>query len=131
MARSGDRDVNKTAGRQRASQVWCIETLRTGGELAISGQLDVHSVPDVRLALGRAIEEGSGELLLHLGEAEIGDATGLGVIVGAHHRAQRAGRRLVLVDASARLERLLRATKLIRVIPLIRPALRPAVGVPA
>lgn len=108
-----------------------IDVLQLGAELAVHGQLDVHSVADVRAAFGRAIEDGVGDLVLHLGDAEIGDATGLGVIVGAHHRALRAGRRLVLADASLRLERLMRATGLHRVIPLTRPRLPQAAILPA
>ncbi|HET8601026.1 MAG TPA: STAS domain-containing protein [Segeticoccus sp.] len=87
-----------------------------GRELTVSGRLDVHTVADVRLLLHRAVDDGDGDLLLHLRHAEVGDATGLGVIVGAHNRARRAGRRLVLVDASPRLERLLRASRLSRVL---------------
>lgn len=108
-----------------------IDVLQHGAELAVRGQLDVHSVADVRAALGRAIDDGVGDLVLHLGEAEIGDATGLGVIVGAHHRALRAGRRLVLADASLRLERLMRATGLHRVIPLTQQQLPQSVILPA
>jgi anti-anti-sigma factor len=55
---------------------------------------------------------GDGDLVLHLGQAEISDATGLGVLVGLHQRARRSGRRLVIAEASERLERLLRLTKL-------------------
>ena len=95
-----------------------IDIQRRGTEIFVTGELNVHTVADVRLALGQAIDGGVGDLVVHLGDAEIGDATGLGVIVGAHHRALRAGRRLVLADASMRLERLMRATGLHRVIPL-------------
>lgn len=108
-----------------------IDVLRLGAELSVTGELNVHTVADVRLALGRAIDGGVGDLVIHLGEAEIGDATGLGVIVGAHHRAQRAGRRLVLADASMRLERLMRATGLHRVIPLSVQRLPQPVILPA
>lgn len=108
-----------------------IEVLRPGAELSVTGELNVHTVADVRVALSRAIDDGVGDLTVHLGEAEIGDATGLGVIVGAHHRAQRAGRRLVLADASMRLERLMRATGLHRVIPLSRQLLPQPVILPA
>ncbi|WP_265444913.1 STAS domain-containing protein [Flexivirga meconopsidis] len=121
MARSGDREPNSTT----------IEVLQPGAEIAVHGALDVHSVADVRNALSRAIDDGAGDLVLHLGSAEIGDATGLGVIVGAHHRAMRAGRKLVLADGSARLERLMRATKLSRVIPLGRSTLSQPAALPA
>lgn len=106
MARSGD--------RRGAAAV--VNEVRPGVELRVQGLLGVPSVADVRTALSRAIDAGAGDLVLHLGAAEVTDATGLGVIVGAHHRARRAGRRLVIADASPRLERLLRATKLSRVI---------------
>jgi len=83
-----------------------------GGQVCIRGRLDVQTVAEVRLLLQHAVDSGSGDLLVDLADAEIGDATGLGVLVGAHHRARRAGRQLVLVDVSARLERLLRAARL-------------------
>jgi anti-anti-sigma factor len=87
-----------------------------GHDVVLEGRLDVHSVPDIRDAVHAVILGGQGEVRLHLAEAEIGDATGLGVIVHLHRRATRAGRRLVLVDASERTTRLLRACRLERII---------------
>ena len=87
-----------------------------GQEVCVSGRLDVHTVAEVRLALHEILGRGAGDLLIHLAQAEVHDATGLGVIVGAHHRARRAGRRLVLVDVSPRLDRLLQASRLHRVL---------------
>lgn len=84
----------------------------SGGVVRLRGALDVHTVPDLRAQLHRVLESGEGDLVLHLGEAEVRDATGLGVLVGVHHRARRRGRRLVIGRASERLERLLRSTKL-------------------
>jgi anti-anti-sigma factor len=104
-----------TAGTVQAPSVTVLETV-TGQELVITGRLDVHTVADVRLQLHAVVDRGSGDLLVHLAEAEVHDATGLGVIVGAHHRARRAGRQLVLVDVSPRLDRLLRASRLHRVL---------------
>lgn len=87
-----------------------------GETVRIEGRLDVHTVADVRLLLHEAIDAGRGDLRLDLSLVEVGDATGLGVLVGAHHRARRAGRRLVLVGVPSRLDRLLRATRLHRVL---------------
>ena len=87
-----------------------------GHDIVLEGRLDVHSVPDIRDAVHAVIDAGAGEVRLHLSAAEIGDATGLGVIVHRHRRATRAGRRLVLVDASDRTTRLLRACRLERII---------------
>jgi len=87
-----------------------------GHEVTITGRLDVTSVDEVRLALHDALARGAGDLMVHLAEAEVHDAAGLGVIVGIHHRARRMGRRLVLVDVSPRLDRLLHASRLHRVL---------------
>lgn len=87
---------------------------QTGQEVAISGRIDVHTVPDVRLLLHEIIDTGTGDVLMRLEGAEIGDATGLGVLVEAYNRARRAGRRLAVVDMTARTERLLRASRLDR-----------------
>ena len=103
--------------REAASvpDVFLRET-RAGQEVELGGRLDVHSVADLRVLLHEVLEHGEGDLLVHLAEAEVGDATGLGLIVGTHHRARRLGRRLVLVDVSPRLDRLLRSSRLHRVI---------------
>ena len=87
-----------------------------GHDVIIEGRLDVHTVPDIRDAIHAVIIAGSGELRLHLGDAEIGDATGLGVIVHLHRRATRAERRLLLLDASDRTTRLLRGCRLERIL---------------
>ena len=103
-----------TAGALQAPSVTVLETV-PGQELKIAGRLDVHTVADVRLLLHAVVDRGSGDLLVHLAEAEVHDATGLGVIVGAHHApAGPAGS--VLVDVSPRLDRLLRASRLHRVL---------------
>lgn len=94
----------------------CVAEISLGQEVSVTGRLDVNTVAVVRLGLQDIMDRGVGDLLLHLADAEIHDATGLGVIVGAHHRARRAGRRLVLVDVSPRLDRLLRASRLHRVL---------------
>jgi anti-sigma B factor antagonist len=99
----------------------------TGQEVSVSGRLDVNSVAEVRLALQDILGRGVGDLLIHLAQAEVCDATGLAVIVGVHHRARQLGRRLVLVDVSPRLDRLLRASRLNRV--LVRAPAADAVAV--
>lgn len=87
-----------------------------GSLVALSGRLDVHAAADVRNELAAAVDQGSGELVVHLGALEAVDATGLGVLVGAHRRAQRAGRTLVLQDVPPVVGRLLLVTRLDRVL---------------
>jgi anti-anti-sigma factor len=76
--------------------------------------------PDVRLALAAAALAGDGDLELDLAGLQQVDATGLGVLVGGHRAALRAGRTLVLLDVPAQLERLLLVTRLHRVIRTAR-----------
>jgi len=91
-------------------------------DLTLTGPLDVHVAADVRLALAAAVDAGSGELLVDLRDVGPVDATGLGVLVGAHRRAQRAGRTLVLADVPDQVARLLFLTRLDRVLVLRRSA---------
>ena len=85
-------------------------------EMALTGRLDVHVAADVRLALAEAVDAGSGELVIDLAGLEAVDATGLGVLVGAHRRAHRAGRTLVLAGVPAPVGRLLLVTRLDKVL---------------
>jgi anti-sigma B factor antagonist len=91
-----------------------IRVVRPGEEVDLVGRLDGKTASWVRDALHACVDEGQGDLLVHVGELELWDAAGLGVLVGAHRRARRAGRRLVLTDVPPRHVRILRATRLHR-----------------
>ena len=87
-----------------------------GSAVRLVGRLDVHTVADVRAALQQAIDSGTGALVVDVRETDVYDATGLGVLMGMHRRALRADRTLVLRNVPERLGRLLRATRLDRVL---------------
>ena len=87
-----------------------------GRVLAVGGRLDVSAAADARLGIAAAVDDGDGDLVLDLVACEGVDATGLGVLVGAHRHAGRAGRTLVLRDAPPPVSRLLRRTRLDRVL---------------
>lgn len=89
-----------------------------GREVVLAGRLDVHTVAEVRTALHSAIDAGEGRLTVYLHDAEVMDATGLGVLIGGHRRAERSGRSLVLRGPSPRLVRLLGAMRLHRVLTI-------------
>ena len=98
-----------------------VEMVKVGCEVALSGRLDAKSAPVARALLAELVEGGDGDVLVHVGTLEIWDASGLGVLVGAHRTARRAGRRLVLAEVPPRQVRLLRATGLHRLIT-VEPA---------
>jgi anti-anti-sigma factor len=95
-----------------------VVSVAAGYELALSGRLDMRNATEVREALHSAIDAGAGDLIVDASGVDLIDATGLGVLLGAHRRATKAGRRVVLRDASPRLVRMLRLARLHRVFVL-------------
>jgi len=93
-----------------------IDVAAPGCLLVLRGRLGSASVADVRAALSAAIDIGVDDLVVDMSGVELMDATGLGVLVGSHRRAERAGRRLVLQNVPERIDRLLLATRLHRVL---------------
>jgi anti-sigma B factor antagonist len=91
-----------------------VRVVRPGAEIDLVGWLDSRTASTLRELLQQYVDEGEGDLLLHIGSLEIRDSAGLGVLVGAHRRARRAGRRIVLTEVPPRHLRLLKATKLHR-----------------
>src|SRR4051794_14971105 len=108
----------------RGGVAMVIDVLRPGAVIALSGRLGATTVADVRAALAGAIAIGVGDLVVDLHGVELVDATGLGVLVGAHRRADRVGRRLVLRMIPERIDRLLVATRLHRVLCIDRTVIR-------
>lgn len=108
----------KTASRPSAAFV--LDVHEPGRRLAARGRLDVAAATDARLALAHAVGQGDGDLVVDLSALQQVDATGLGVLVGAHRAAGRAGRTLVLLDVPPQVERLLLVTRLHRVIRTAR-----------
>ena len=97
-------------------QIVQIEVIKPGCLLALRGRLGSASVADVRQAITDAIDLGVDDVVIDMSNVDLMDATGLGVLVGCHRRAERAGRRLVLQNVPERIDRLLLATRLHRVL---------------
>lgn len=86
------------------------------GAIRLAGRLDTRVAADVRLVLADAVDQGAGDVEVDLAAVTGVDAAGLGVLLGAHRRAGRAGRRLVLLDVPPPVERMLLLTRLDRVL---------------
>ena len=95
-----------------------IDVADAGRLVVLTGRLDVVCVADVRIALHGAVDDGTGDLLLDARGIDSIDTSGLGVLVGAHRRAGRAGRRLVVFGAPPQVLRMLQLTRLDRVLQL-------------
>ena len=94
-----------------------IEGAVNGGlaAVAVRGELDIRSAPDLRAWLTKVLDDGAVQLVIDLAEVAFMDSSGLGVLVGAHKRLVRIGGRLHVVGVSPPVARLLTVTGLSRV----------------
>jgi len=98
----------------------------SGAQLILAGRLDVSTVASYRRTLHAAVDQGTGPVTLDLAGLEQLDATGLAMLLGTARRAEAAGRALVLRNVPPRVSRLLRLTRLNRVLREEPAALLPA-----
>lgn len=86
----------------------------------LASRVDATTVADLRRVLQSAIDLGAGDLVVDLGKVTVLDAAALGMLVAAHRRAGRAGRRLVLRSVPPSVGRVLAMTRLHRVLNVER-----------
>jgi anti-sigma B factor antagonist len=81
--------------------------------VALSGELDVSTAPSVEERL-IALEttEALGGVVLDLRDVAFIDSTGLSLLINAHSRGQKAGRRVTIVPGSGPPRRILETTGL-------------------
>lgn len=66
--------------------------------IAVGGEIDIFTAPEVRSAALSAIEEGAVHIVLDLSRASFLDSTGLGVIIGISKRVRPLGGDVVIVN---------------------------------
>ena len=76
-----------------------------GVVLALSGELDIASAPELEQRLSELMAEGHLRVLLDLNELSFVDSPGISVLIRAKQEAETAGRRLVLRRPTAQLYR--------------------------
>jgi anti-sigma B factor antagonist len=80
--------------------------------LALRGELDLASAPILEARLRAADVEDHSDVALDLTDLSFVDATGLKVILNAHRRAAWRGGRVILLNPSSDIRRLLSLTAL-------------------
>ncbi|MEH0936406.1 anti-sigma factor antagonist [Micromonospora psammae] len=95
-------------------------------EVRVAGEIDVASVGALRVALWAA--PARPVLRLDLSGVRVLSAAGVRAVVAAHLRVRARGGELVLVDPDPTVARVLRATGLHRVIPVVRSVPLPSAG---
>lgn len=80
-----------------------------GARVSVSGEVDVSCASELRDALDAALADlaAGSELVCDLGEVPYIDSTGIGVLVGAAHRASEAGSTLVVARPQRNVARVL------------------------
>lgn len=78
-----------------------------GRSLLVSGEVDVSNAHELRDAIDAAFEEGLAQVEVDLSEVPYIDSTGIGVLVGAAHRAGEAGGSLAVLRPQRNVARVL------------------------
>lgn len=65
-----------------------------GEVVAVSGEVDVSCAPELREAVDAALDTAEARVTVDIARVPYIDSTGIGVLVGAAHRATEAGKEL-------------------------------------
>jgi len=84
----------------------------------VEGEVDAHTAPQLKTAIGTAIEHGATEVIADLDQVTFMDSTGLGVLVGGLKRLRELGGELRIVCTRRPILRILEITGLDKVIPI-------------
>jgi anti-anti-sigma factor len=97
-----------------------LQTRHTGtvAVITVTGELDLASSPTLQTELDRVESRVGDPVIIDLSNLEFMDSTGLSVVVRAHQRAQRDGRRFALVKGSAQVQQLFALTGIAQRITL-------------
>jgi anti-sigma B factor antagonist len=87
-----------------------------GASVTVRGEVDVHTAARLQERLDEVVGQGEDRVVVHLDDVTFLDATGLGVLVGAHSTQRAGGGSLELVCSNARLLRILGVTGLDRIL---------------
>ena len=88
--------------------------------VAVRGDLDLHTAPELNDALTRAIDEGRSRLVVDLTETSYLGSSGLTALVMAHKRLRKFGGQLVVVNVDPSIGRTFEITGLHLLFPLVR-----------
>lgn len=86
--------------------------------IALAGEADLYSAPELKKELYEAIDGGAKEVLVDLTQTTFIDSTTLGVLVGGVKRLRPNGGRLTVVCSDPNITKIFEITGLDRVFPI-------------
>jgi anti-sigma B factor antagonist len=87
--------------------------------IAVVGEIDVATAPQLRETLHHVIAEGHPTVVLDLLGVTFLDSTALGVLVGGLKRCRELGGELHVVVTDARIKKIFEITGLVKVFPIV------------
>lgn len=84
-----------------------INTSEDAGRVLVEGEVDVSNADELRDAVDAALSLDAPEVTVDLSQVPYIDSTGIGVLVGAAHRAADAGKKLVVASPQKNVARVL------------------------
>jgi anti-sigma B factor antagonist len=112
---------NGAAMSETESTDFDVETIDGGSSvvvIAVHGQADLHTAPELRNAIGAALDGGANSLVIDLSEATFIDSMTLGVLLGAVKRLRPTGGKVTIVCVDPHIRRIFEITLLDRVFSL-------------
>ena len=87
--------------------------------VAVRGEIDLFTAPDVKSALTAAIDAGHTRLVVDLGETTFLDSTALGVLIGALKRVRSRDGALALVNTDPNIAKTFEITGLDQIFTIL------------
>jgi anti-sigma B factor antagonist len=75
--------------------------------IVVGGELDMNAAPELKAAIGTAIDQGATTLVVDLAGVTFIDSTAIGVLLAARERMRRSGGALELIGAEQPVLRIL------------------------
>ena len=88
--------------------------------LGVTGEIDVFTAPEFKIAINEAIESGLTDLVVDLTQVSYMDSSGFGTLLGATKRVRPNGGSINLVGCNDAIERMMKITRLDSVFNLFR-----------
>ena len=86
--------------------------------VAVSGEIDLFTAPELKSALSEAIESGHTRIVVDLTDTTFLDSTALGVLIGAVKRLRSRDGRLTIVNVDDNIAKTFEITGLDQIFPI-------------
>jgi anti-sigma B factor antagonist len=106
----GEPNLNLTMHTRTPNETTCI--------LAIEGEVDVYTSPQLKQDIIELAEKGIKHLIINLSEVEYLDSTGLGVLIGGLKRLRENDGNMALVGPGMRISRIFEITGLDKIFDI-------------